>query len=169
LLALKAELEIQFDPGLANPMVNEKWKNVTARQALQALLDNHGWQITQLPGIPYVRIQVKDPNAVGPLRTRVNLLGNAQTNAAAAGGNEVLPVVSSQEVKLQDFVRLLAGRAELNIQFQPELANPMVNEKWENVTARQALQAVLDENGLQITQIPGNPILCVEVVKGGKP
>ena len=55
-LALLANLNIQFDPRLLNvvgpdgrpvppPKVTEKWKNVTAAQALKALLDNWGWQM----------------------------------------------------------------------------------------------------------------------------
>ena len=63
-MALQAGLNIIFDPRLANRQdvkVSVKWKNVTARQALQALLDDHGLEITQAPGMPIFRIVAKNP------------------------------------------------------------------------------------------------------------
>jgi type II secretory pathway component GspD/PulD (secretin) len=83
-LALQANLNIQFDPKLLNavgpdgrstpispPNITAKWKNVTAKQALGALLDNYGWQLIMNPGSPIGRITAKDPKELEPLITTV--------------------------------------------------------------------------------------------------
>ena len=81
-LALQAGLNIQFDPKLLNtvgpdghsipispPTITEKWKKVTAKQALTSLLDNWGWQLVMDPRTPIGRITAKDPTALEPLVT----------------------------------------------------------------------------------------------------
>jgi type II secretory pathway component GspD/PulD (secretin) len=83
-LALQAGLNIQFDPRLLNtvgpdgrsipitpPTITEKWKKVTAKQALTSLLDNWGWQLVMDPRSPIGRITAKDPTALEPLVTAV--------------------------------------------------------------------------------------------------
>ena len=83
-LALQANLNIQFDPKLLTtigpdghavpvtpPTITAKWKNVTAKQALNALLDNWGWQLVMDPRSPIGRITAKDPTALEPLVTTV--------------------------------------------------------------------------------------------------
>ena len=73
-LANLAAMNIQFEPRLANPQdanhhpipsptVNEKMKKVTALQAMQRLLDEFGWQATQITGNPILRIEAKAPKA----------------------------------------------------------------------------------------------------------
>ncbi|HEX4122200.1 MAG TPA: hypothetical protein VH619_16405 [Verrucomicrobiae bacterium] len=77
-LALQAGLNIEFDPKLLNafgpdghpiapPTVTEKWHKVTAMQALQALLDNWGWQLQWDPRTKIARVTAKDPAALEPL------------------------------------------------------------------------------------------------------
>jgi Flp pilus assembly secretin CpaC len=77
-LALQAGLNIEFDPRLLNavgpdgrpitpPTVSEKWHKVTAMQALQALLDNWGWQLQWDPRTKIGRVTAKDPAALEPL------------------------------------------------------------------------------------------------------
>jgi hypothetical protein len=173
-LARQAGLVITFDPVLLNqkaadgtpipsPIVTIKYKNVTARQVLQSLLDNYGWQMTTNPG-PTFRITFKDPNAVRPLWTKVNLLENVETNGAAAAGNEIIPEIAFEGVPLPDAINTLAQESGLNIQFDPRLAESpdvKVTVKYKNVTARQVLQSLLDNYGWQITQIPGLPIFRI--------
>jgi hypothetical protein len=162
MLAKQANLNIQIDPALLDQYpgdLHEKWKNVTA---LQALLDNYGWLMTQSPG-SITRISAKTSNVFGPQRIIVNLSENAQTNGTA--GDQAAPVMALSAVPLTDAVRALALQAGLNIQFDPRLANlkdaPNVTEKWRNVTARQAMQALLDNYDWHMTQIPGNPIFRI--------
>ena len=83
-LALQAGINVQFDPkitstvgpdghtvAIAQPPITEKWKKVTAKQALTALLDNWGWQLVIDPHTPIARVTAKDPAALEPLVTSV--------------------------------------------------------------------------------------------------
>jgi type II secretory pathway component GspD/PulD (secretin) len=111
-LALQANLNIQFDPRLLNtvgpdghsipvtpPNITAKWKNVTARQALSALLDNWGWQLVMDPHSPIGRITAKDPTALEPLVTTVvELEYSNPTNILA----EVQPTLSSRSSIISD-------------------------------------------------------------------
>jgi len=190
-LAKLAGLNVQIDPALLNqkaangtpippPSVKEKWKQVTPMQALQAMLFNYGWQTQRIANSPVVLIRAKAPDAVGPLSTKVNLSENAQMAGAAgvtpvhpAPGDEVNESVAFDNIPLPDAIRSLANLAAMNIQLDPRLANPQdanhrpipsptVNEKMKEVTARQAMQRLLDEFGWQATQISGSPILRIE-------
>ncbi|MGH7988996.1 MAG: type II secretion system protein GspD [Limisphaerales bacterium] len=53
------------------PTLSIRWENVTARQALLALLDNYGLQLVQDAKTKVDRITVKQPGALPPLITRV--------------------------------------------------------------------------------------------------
>lgn len=187
-LAKLAGLNVQFDPALltqkgANgipippPSVKEHWKRVTPMQALLALLFNYGWQTQRFANNPIVFIRARDPDSVGPVYSKVNLSQNAQiagvTPARPSPGDEVMESVSFDNIPLPDAIQQLAALAALNIQLEPRLANPQdanhnpipsptVNEKMKEVTARQAMQALLDEFGWQATQITGIPILRIE-------
>jgi type II secretory pathway component HofQ len=77
-LALQAGLNIQFDPKLVSgvgpdgrpitpPTVTEKWHKITAMQALQALLENWGWQLQWDNRTKIARVTAKDPTALEPL------------------------------------------------------------------------------------------------------
>jgi type II secretory pathway component GspD/PulD (secretin) len=111
-LALQAGLNLQFDPKLLStvgpdghvipvtpPTITEKWKKVTAKQALTSLLDNWGWQLVIDPRSPIARVTAKDPTALEPLVTTVIQLdyGNP-TNILA----EVQPTLSSRSSIISD-------------------------------------------------------------------
>jgi len=103
-LALQAGLNIQFDPKLINavgpdghpvtpPTVTEKRHKLTAMQALQALLDNWGWQMVWDARTKIGRITAKDASALEPLVVTVVALRYANpTNMIAL----VLPTLSTR-------------------------------------------------------------------------
>ncbi|HUA37047.1 MAG TPA: secretin N-terminal domain-containing protein [Candidatus Sulfopaludibacter sp.] len=53
------------------PTISVRWENVSARQALLAVLDNYNLQLTEDPKTKIGRISIKNPNAPPPLITRV--------------------------------------------------------------------------------------------------
>jgi len=55
----------------AEPTLSIRWENVTAEQALRALLDNYGLQLIEDKNTHIARITTKDPSAPPPLATRV--------------------------------------------------------------------------------------------------
>ena len=111
-LALQAGLNIQFDPKLLNtvgpdgrpvpvtpPTISAKWKKLTAKQALTALLDNWGWQLVMDPRSPIGRITAKDPTALEPLVTTVvQLEYSTPTNIIT----EVQPTLSTRSSIISD-------------------------------------------------------------------
>lgn len=82
-LARGASLNYMLDPkigfgqpgadgkAMPQPMVSLRWENVTAQQALYALLANYNLQLTEDPKTKIARVTVKDPAAPDPLVTRV--------------------------------------------------------------------------------------------------
>jgi type II secretory pathway component GspD/PulD (secretin) len=111
-LALQAGINIQFDPRLLNtvgpdghsipitpPTITEKWKKVTAKQALTSLLDNWGWQLVMDPRSPIGRVTAKDPAALDPLLTTViQLEYSIPTNIIT----EVQPTLSTRSSIVND-------------------------------------------------------------------
>jgi type II secretory pathway component GspD/PulD (secretin) len=56
---------------IPEPTLSIRWENVTAEQALLALLDNYDLQLIQDPRTKIGRITIKEPGALSPLITRV--------------------------------------------------------------------------------------------------
>jgi type II secretory pathway component GspD/PulD (secretin) len=82
-LARQANINYLLDPKIgygqpdasgqikAEPTLSIRWENITAYQALLALLDNYGLQLIQDRSTQIGRITIKDPTAPPPLVTRV--------------------------------------------------------------------------------------------------
>src|SRR5579859_7241130 len=64
----------------AEPALSIRWENVTAEQALLALLNNYDLQLVMDPRTKIGRISIKDPTAPPPLITRVVQLKYASTS-----------------------------------------------------------------------------------------
>jgi type II secretory pathway component GspD/PulD (secretin) len=62
------------------PTLSLRWENVTAQQALLALLDNYSLQLVENPKTGIAKITTKEPNALPPLITRVIQLKYASTS-----------------------------------------------------------------------------------------
>jgi type IV pilus assembly protein PilQ len=71
------------------------------------------------------------------------------------GTNEIMHLIVLDDVPLADAIRTLARQSNLNFQFDPKVMasnQPMVTIRFENVTAEEALEAVLDNHNLQLTR-----------------
>ena len=89
----------------------------------------------------------------------------AETPAAAPAGagstgpdakiEDVVPLIVIDDVPLTDAVRNLARQSNLNFQFDPRITSsnqPNVSIRFENVTATEALMAVLENYNLQLVK-----------------
>jgi type II secretory pathway component GspD/PulD (secretin) len=120
-LARQAGLNYMLDPKVnfgqigpdgkpvPQPVVSIRWENVTAEQALTALLGNHDLQLTEDPKSKIARITVKDPAAPDPLVTKViqlkyagptNILSTVQNTLTDKRSKVVADVRTSQLVIL---------------------------------------------------------------------
>jgi len=104
------------------PSVTLRWENITAEQALNALLNNHNLQLVEDPRSRIARITLKDPAALPPLMTQIvqlryasptNILLNAQAALTDKRGR-VLPdvrtsqlVVIATEADMEEVSRLI--------------------------------------------------------------
>jgi type II secretory pathway component GspD/PulD (secretin) len=133
-LARQAGLNYMLDPKIAygqpgpegklaaQPSVSIRWENITAEQALNALLNNYDLQKVEDPKTRIARVTLKDPAALPTLVTRIvqlhyasptNMLANMQA-AFADKRSKVLPdirtsqlVVVATEPEMEEVQRLI--------------------------------------------------------------
>lgn len=90
-----------------------------------------------------------------------------QPAAAQPGApDEVVPLIVIDEVPLTDAIRNLARQSNLNFQFDPRITSsnqPTVSIRFENVTAAEALTAVLENYNLQLIRDPRTRIARVTI------
>ncbi len=96
----------------------------------------------------------------------------AETPAEPADTGEALPLVQFEDAPLVDVIKTLARQANLNLLFDPRVvaptaegksAYPPVSIRLENVTARNVLEAVLNNNNLRLDRDPKTKISRVTV------
>jgi type II secretory pathway component GspD/PulD (secretin) len=95
-LARQAGINYMLDPRMslgqpgpngeksAQPTVSIRWENITAEQALEALLNNYGLQMITDPKTKIARITVKDPAAPDPIVSKVVQLQYSDPNNMVA-------------------------------------------------------------------------------------
>ena len=79
----------------------------------------------------------------------------------APGAGEIVPLIVIDEVPLTDAIRNLARQSNLNFQFDPKITGsnqPNVSIRFENVTAQEALLAVLENHNLSLVKEPKQKI-----------
>jgi len=72
------------------PTISVRWENISARQALLAVLDNYGLQLDEDSKTKIARITIKNPNAPAPLITRVIQLKYASVSNMEASVESAL-------------------------------------------------------------------------------
>jgi type II secretory pathway component GspD/PulD (secretin) len=128
-LARQAGLNYMLDPKIAygqagpdgkpipQPSVSIRWENVTAEQALMAMLGNYGLQLTEDPRSKIARITIKDPTQPDPLVTKIfqlkyagaqTILTNVQATLTDKRAKVVADVRTSQIVVLSTEKELAA-------------------------------------------------------------
>lgn len=81
-------------------------------------------------------------------------------------GDEVVPLIVIDDVPLTDAIRNLARQADINFMFDPQITTtnqPNISLRWENVTAQEALKAVLDNYNLSLVKLPQSKIARIAV------
>ena len=113
--------------------------------------------------------QTAAPAAETPAPSAAEAPGAATTSSAAQPGT-VIPLIVMDDVPLIDAVRNLARQAGINYMLDPKIgfgqagpdgkttAQPSVSIRWENITAEQALTAMLNNYALQLVEDPKSKI-----------
>src|ERR1035437_5544943 len=101
-LARQSGLNYMLDPKIAfgqvgpdgkatpQPSVSIRWENITAEQALAALLNNYTLQLVEDPKSRIARISTKDPAALPPLSTEIIQLKYASPSNVVANIQSIL-------------------------------------------------------------------------------
>jgi type II secretory pathway component GspD/PulD (secretin) len=109
-----------------------------------------------------LRVQAAEPVAQNNAATPA--AGQAQ--AAPVNPDEVVPLIVIDDVPLTDAIRNLARQSGLNFQFDPRVTSsnqPNVSIRFENVTAQEALHAVLENYNLALIKEPKAKIARVTI------
>jgi type II secretory pathway component GspD/PulD (secretin) len=86
--------------------------------------------------------------------------------AAPVNPNDPVPLIVIDEVPLTDAIRNLARQSNLNFQFDPRITmtnQPNVSIRFENVSAQEALTAVLENYNLVLVKEPKSKIARITI------
>jgi hypothetical protein len=141
-----------FGPGRLVDMqsIHVRWTNLTAMEALSRVLKALNLTIVTNPATTVARIV---PANAGVKPVPASQVG-ASTNAA-------VPLIVMEDVPLTDAIRNLATHAQLSVSLDPKLSAPAfdrqgtISIRWEDITARQALAALLDNYDLVLIEESG--------------
>ena len=81
----------------------------------------------------------------------------------AVNARKIIPLINMDDVPLADAITHLAAAAELKVVFGPGISGPAFNIqgtvsfRWERITARQALAALLNNDGLMMIEDASTP------------
>jgi hypothetical protein len=164
-LARQAGINYILDPRLSGgsvgpdgkfvqePSVTGVWTNVTAEEALDTLLKQHSLAMVSSPATTIARIALTN-EPVKPV----------PASQVAGDTNHVIPLIVMDDVPLADAISNLARQAQLKVtfdtgvetafadSFRRPMSDSQISVRWTNVTARQALAALLDDFDLLMVQ-----------------
>lgn len=161
-LARQAHLNFQFDLGLIDPTqggkplghtcVSIRFEQVTPREALEALLSNHGLALVKIPHSGLFRVT----KALAPAPAWLDDLLDLETAPLPPVNDQRVPLILIEDVPVLDAVRNVARQALVNFQFDPGINSATVSNAYTlhltNATLREALTRVLYDNGLALTE-----------------
>lgn len=143
-LARMAGINYILDPSLSGfgSKVTGRWENQTAEKMLGVVLKEHNLVLVENPATTVSRIvssnHVSKPAPVPEVGSMTN----------------PIPLISLQDVALDEAIRNVAVQAHLQVNFDPNLSRaalPTLSVRWQNLTAMQALTALLENYELTMT------------------
>jgi hypothetical protein len=127
------------------------------------------------PGTPAPGDAAPAPQVGGPQQAQAGSTNGPVELLAGPDGTEVVPLIVIDDVPLTDAIRNLARQSGLNFQFDPRVtapqigadgkpvAMPNVSFRWENVSAKDALLALLENYNLQLIRDPLSRIARITI------
>jgi len=161
-LARQAGLNYMLDPRVAygqpgpdgrvipQPAVSIRWENVTAEQALNALLINNGLQLVDDPKTKIARVTIKDPAAPEPLLTRIIQLKYSSPSNIVAAAQTALTDRRSKVVSDQRTSQMVVVATEKELDAVEELV-----ARLDTPTKQVLIEARLLETSLNPQSVKG--------------
>ena len=165
LVAFSVATLAQNNPPAENPPAPGASDTTTTDAAQPATAPAEAPLVTQTDAAPPEPAPAEVAQAAAPAEPA----GAAPAGTAATPG-AVIPLIVMDDVPLTDAIKNLARQAGLNYMLDPKVAfgqagpdgrpapQPMVSMRWENVTAEQALNALLNNYNLQLSEDPKSKI-----------
>ena len=138
-----------FMPGkrMQEPLVSRRWVDVTAAQALRDVLNQHRLLLLTNSGTTVAQVAPNRPG-VKPLQDRL----------AVPGSTHVVPLLKLDDLTLAAGIEHVGRLAGVRVWFDSEVPSSLLEEtlrvRWTNLTARQALAALVDNYGLAVEENP---------------
>src|SRR5215218_4348561 len=160
-LARQANLNYILDPRVAamTTTVSGRWTNSSAQSALIGLLQKH-----ELTNVTSASTSV---SRIAPLNGAATAVS---TNQAKTTTGPTLASIGFDDTPLPEVIDALIAAARLNVIIDPKAkATPAfsrperVSFRWEQITARQALMALLDNYDLILVEVPSGTSARVAV------
>jgi hypothetical protein len=138
------------------PLVSGRWEDHTAEQVLTAILRKVKMNVVTNSANTVKRIVFSDEEEMPP---------SIASPTKATG--EAIPLIVMDEVPLEQGILKLAQQAQIKVVFDEKLRpgyswlgrkgilDSSVCLRWEKLTSRQALDALLDNYGLAMMETPG--------------
>ena len=163
-IARMAGINYILDPRViygSKPKLSGRWENITAKQMLGKVLQEHNLKMVENPA-----------TSVASSNQLVTPVPGSQVGTET---NKVTPVIVLDDILLDEAIKRLAALAHLKVSLDPRLSRgssgaarifPTVSFRWENLTPRQALAALLDNYDLIImVEDPTTSALWITVKK----
>ncbi len=161
-LARQAEINYMLDPAIPygqpgpnnvptpQPTVSIRWENITAEQALLALLGNYRLQLVEDPKTKISRVTVKDPAAPDPLLTRIFQLKYASPSNVLTSVQTILDPKRSKVVGDTRTSQLVVLATEKELDAVDHLI-----ERLDQITKQVLIEAQLLETSMNPSTIKG--------------
>jgi len=146
-LARVAGINYIIDPRISSsrPTISGRWENTTAEQMLANVLQEHRLKMVENPATSVARIASTN-HVVHPVAA----------SQVGSDTNKAIPVILVDDVTLEEAIKAIAAQAKLKVSLDPKLSGskafPTVSFRWENLTQRQALAALLDNYDLTMVE-----------------
>jgi len=165
-LARVAGINYILDPRISSsrPTISGRWENTTAEELLGKVLQKHKLTMVLNPATSVARIASSN-----------QVIKPVPAIQAGTDTNTLIPVIVLDEAPLDMAIKKLAALANLNVSLDPGFLEPSsgkgariiptVTFRWENLTARQALAALLDNYDLTMIDDPTTPNAQITIKK----
>jgi len=147
----------------------------TVEPAATAPATNAPNTVEPVAAVPTNAPAATEPAATAPATTTVTSTTVTTASATTVSGSAVIPLIQFQDVALTTAIENLARQAGLNYILDPKVAfgqtgpdgkaapQPNINLRWENLTAEQALMALLTTYNLQLAEDPKTKVARITV------
>ena len=143
----------------AQPNISLRWENLTAEQALNALLNNYGLQLAEDNKTKIARVTKKDPAAPEPLVTRIIQLKFASPSNILASVTSVLPDKRSKVVPDVRTSQLVISATEKEMEAAEKLIASLDTQTKQVLIEAKILETTLNpktDKGIDWTGTLGN-------------